>query len=173
MSLPALIIFMRFPLRSLCHVVLFVLLCSQLHAADSESRVPLTDAESNTLRRIAVLRERLGRMNRMAHKDLRLTDQNKSAGIIAELLNRAEQRIYNLLPPGRFGWSWAGFDPPAEMTAHAESLLDILATGRDPFAGKYAEPGGYVVDHALIEKDGMHHLFYIRGTAAGNWPEYP
>jgi hypothetical protein len=125
------------------------------------------------LRRIAGIRERLGRVSRTAHPGLRVTDQNKSAGIIAELLNRAEQNVLHLLPPGRFGWSWAGFDPPAEMAVHAESLLDILATGRDPFAGKYAEPGGYAVDHALIEKGGLHHLFYIRGTAAGNWPDYP
>lgn len=43
----------------------------------------------------------------------------------------------------------------------------------DTLEGKYAEPGGYVVDHALIKKDDLWHLIYIRGIAATNWPEYP
>lgn len=156
----------------LTFILILLTLASSLHA-ETAAPAPLSPEDGATLRRIAAIRERLGRESRAAHPGLRVTDQNKSAGIIAELLNRAEQNLLHLLPPARFGWSWAGFDPPAEMAAHAESLLDILASGRDPFAGKYAEPGGYTVDHALIEKDGLHHLFYIRGTAVGSWPEYP
>lgn len=152
-------------------ILLFLAAASPSAAAPDEASI--SDENAAVLRQIATLRERLTRVRMVSFEKLSLADQNKSAGIIAELLNRAEQTIYNLLPPGRFPWSWNAFDPPPELVAQAEGLLNTLAEGKDPFAGKYAEPGGYVVDHALIKKDGLHHLFYIRGTAAGNWPEYP
>jgi predicted GH43/DUF377 family glycosyl hydrolase len=125
------------------------------------------------IRHIASLRKNLTHIRAVSFQNIPVADQFKTAGIIEELLNRAEQKIFNLLPAGRFEWSWTGFDQPREMVAHAEELLNTLSTGKDPFAGKYAEPGGYVVDHALIKKDGLNHLFYIRGIAATNWPEYP
>ena len=142
-------------------------------APAAPAAAPVSSENLAILRQIASLRERITRVRMISFENLSLADQNKSAGIIAELLNRAEQTIYSLLPPGRFPWSWNAFDPPRELVAQAEGLLNTLAGGKDPFAGKYAEPGGYVVDHALIKKDDLHHLFYIRGTAAGNWPEYP
>jgi len=125
------------------------------------------------LRRIAVLRDSLTRVRMMSYANITLANQLKTAGIIQELLNRAEGKIFNILPAGRFEWSWTGFDPPAGMVEQASGLLKVLATGKDPFEGKFAEPGGYVVDHALIKKDGLTHLIYIRGIAATNWPEYP
>jgi hypothetical protein len=125
------------------------------------------------LGRIAVLRDSLTRVRMISFESITLTNQLKTAGIIEELLNRAEGKIFNILPAGRFEWSWTGFDPPAGMVDQASGLLKILATGKDPFDGKFAEPGGYTVDHALIKKDGLTHLFYIRGTAVTNWPEYP
>jgi predicted GH43/DUF377 family glycosyl hydrolase len=151
-------------------LVLF-LAASILHAAEPGGSAPLSAEDSATLRKIASVRERLTRVNRGTFENLHLADQNKSAGMIAELLNRAEQKIYNLLPP-KFWWPEPEFDPPAKMVAYAEELLNTLASGRDPFAGKYAEPGGYVNDHALIKKDGLHHLFYIRGTVAATWQAY-
>lgn len=154
------------------HKFILILLLAAVAPAQAES-TPISDENAAILRQIASLREKLTRVRMVSFEKLPLEDQNKSAGIIAELLNRSEQKIYNLLPAGRFEWSWTGFDQPREMVAHAEELLNTLVAGKDPFAGKYAEPGGYAVDHALIQKDGLHHLFYIRGTAAGNWPEYP
>jgi hypothetical protein len=130
-------------------------------------------ADSAILTHIADLKIRLARVRMISFENLLVSDQMKSDGIISELLDRAEQKIYNLLPPGRFAWSWDGFDSPDDMVTFAEELLNILASGKDPFEGKYAEPGGYVVDHSLIKKDGLHHLFYIRGTAVTNWPEFP
>ena len=62
---------------------------------------------------------------------------------------------------------------PEGMVAMARDFLDTLSSGKDPLAGKFAEPGGYVVDHAIIEKDGLYHLIYIRGAAVTNWPEFP
>jgi hypothetical protein len=125
------------------------------------------------VRHIASLRMNLTQVRAVSFQGIPITDQYKTVGIIEELLNRAEQKIFSLLPAGRFEWSWTGFDEPRDMVKYAEELLNTLSAGRDPFAGKYAEPGGYVVDHALIKKDGLHHLFYIRGIAATNWPEYP
>ena len=125
------------------------------------------------LGRIASLRDSLTRVRMISFESITLANQLKAAGIIEELLNRAEGKIFNILPAGRFEWSWTGFDPPAGMVDQASGLLKTLSTGKDPFEGKFAEPGGYVVDHALIKKDGLTHLFYIRGIAATNWPEYP
>ncbi|MHB8581220.1 MAG: family 43 glycosylhydrolase [Ignavibacteriaceae bacterium] len=135
------------------------------------SKIDSTDMQ--ILKQIASLRNELiqARMKRFEH--LTIANQNKAAGIIEELLNRAEQKIWNTLPPGRYDWSWAGFDKPNDMVSQAEGFLKILSIGKDPFKGKFAEPGGYVVDHAFIEKDGVTHLFYIRGVAATSWPEYP
>jgi hypothetical protein len=147
-------------------------------AADPTPAAPAAAAVSAEnlaiLRQIASLRDRLTRVRMGSFENITLEDVNKTAGIIAEYLNRAELKLHNLASEGgRFGWSWAGFDPPAGLVAQAEQLLNTLAAGKDPFAGKYAEPGGYVVDHAIIEKDGLHHVFYIRGTAVTSWPDYP
>jgi len=90
-----------------------------------------------------------------------------------EAWHRAEQKILGTLPPGRYFWSWTGFDEPEGMIEMSEEFLEVLAQGRDPLEGKFAEPGGYTVDHALIKKDDLWHLIYIRGIAATNWPEYP
>ncbi|MFA5814533.1 MAG: family 43 glycosylhydrolase [Bacteroidales bacterium] len=130
-------------------------------------------ADTLILRHIASLRNSLTHVRMVSFENISVADQYKTAGIIEELLNRAEQTIFHLLPTGRYEWSWAGFDQPREMVAYAEELINTLSSGKDPFEGKYSEPGGYVVDHALIKKDGLHHLFYIRGTAVTNWPEYP
>lgn len=150
--------------------VAFSLVCS-LSARGQENRQVSVD--TLILKNIASLRSSLTRARMVSFENISVEDQFKTAGIIGELLNRAEQKVFNLLPPGRFDWSWAGFDSPAGMVAHAEELLNTLSSGKDPFEGKYCEPGGYAVDHALIKKDGVHHLFYIRGTAATNWPEFP
>jgi hypothetical protein len=155
-----------------CQLILaLVLSMAGTEAGSAQQR--LASPDTAVLRHIALLRENLNRVQMISFDNVSVSDQMKSTGIIAELLNRAEQKEFNLLPPGRFEWSWTGFDKPEDMVAQAEELLNKLAAGIDPFAGKYAEPGGYVVDHALIKKDGLHHLFYIRGTAATNWPEYP
>lgn len=102
-----------------------------------------------------------------------LFNQMKTAGIIGELLDRAEQKVLGTLPRGRYGWSWAGFDDPQGMVDMANGFLSELSSGKDPLAGKFAEPGMYTVDHAILKQDDLWHLIYIRGIAATNWPEYP
>jgi hypothetical protein len=59
------------------------LAASALHAAEPGEAAPLSAEDSATLRKIAAVRERLTRVNRVAYKNIRLADQNKSAGMIA------------------------------------------------------------------------------------------
>jgi len=159
-------------------ISIYFLIFSILNIGQFQELVKAQEAQVSAenmviLRHIASLRDSLTRVRMISFGKISVADQCKTAGIIEELLNRAEQGIFNLLPSGRFNWSWEGFDQPREMVAYAKSLLDTLSSGVDPFRGLYAEPGGYVVDHALIKKDGVYHFFYNRGIAATNWPEYP
>lgn len=125
------------------------------------------------LKKIAVLRNQLIETGRMRLENISFNDQQKVTGIAGQLLDRAEQKILGALPAGRYPWSWQGFDDPEGMIDMAEEFMNVLATDKDPLEGKFAEPGGYVVDHAIIEKDDQWHLIYIRGIAVTNWPEYP
>jgi predicted GH43/DUF377 family glycosyl hydrolase len=161
-------IYLRFQI-----IAFLVFLLFYCEAGISQTGSVPSSESSEVLRRIVVLRDSLTRVRMTSFGNITLASQLKTAGIIEELLNRAEGKIFDLLPAGRYDWSWSGFDPPAGMVAQASDLLKVLSTGTDPFEGKFAEPGGYVVDHALIKKNGLTHLFYIRGTAATNWPEYP
>jgi len=97
----------------------------------------------------------------------------KSCGISECLLERADMTERGTLPPPRWPWVLDGFTSSTGMVDQAEEYIDILQTDRDPLPGKFAEPGGTVIDHCLIEKDGETHLFYIRGKACTSWPEWP
>lgn len=113
---------------------LLLLLLFAVAAPAAAAEAPISDENAAILRQIASLREKLTRVRMASFEKLPLEDQNKSARIIAELLNRAEQKIYNLLPPGRFEWSWTGFDgklvkgsPSAPL--QGEALPGKLAIG--------------------------------------------
>jgi arabinan endo-1,5-alpha-L-arabinosidase len=136
-------------------------------------KISLSLTEYAMLREIAALRNDLLAAKRKRLENVSLANQMKTAGIIGELLDRAEQKVLGMLPKGRYGWSWAGFDDPQGMVDLASGFLAELSSGRDPLAGKFAEPGMYTVDHAILKQDDGWHLIYIRGIAATNWPEYP
>ncbi|MGD8777368.1 MAG: family 43 glycosylhydrolase [Ignavibacteria bacterium] len=136
-------------------------------------RAQITDNDFKLLKKISVLRGELTLVRRMEFENITINNQMKAAGIIDEILNRAEQKVLGTIPKGRFPWCWGGYEDQQGMVATAEEYINTFASGKDPFEGKYAEPGGHTVDHAFIEKDGVVHVFYIRGTAAGDWPEYP
>ncbi len=140
---------------------------------DQSNSDTLTMEDAVLLKRIASLRSDVILAGRMQMTEVTLANQKKAEGIISELLDRAEQKTLGALPAGRYPWSWAGFDDPDGMVDMAEGFLKVLATGLDPFNGKFAEPGGYVVDHAIIKKDDLWHLIYIRGQAGTNWPDFP
>lgn len=129
--------------------------------------------EIKLLKEIAALRNRLWLAKRKRLEEVNLDNQMKTAGIIGELLDRAEQKILGQLPQGRYEWSWAGFEEPSGMVEMAKGFIEALSAGEDPLAGKFAEPGMYTVDHAILKKEDLWHLIYIRGIAATNWPEYP
>ena len=160
-------------LRAFVVVFVSILLFETDIQAQEKVFDPLTTENIELLRQISILRDSLTQIRKISFDNIPVNDMYKTSGIIQELLNRSEQQIFNMLPKGRFEWSWQGFDQPKDMVATAAGLIRTLSMGNDPFAGKYTEPGGYTVDHALIKKDGVTHLFYIRGTAVTNWPEYP
>lgn len=59
------------------------------------------------------------------------------------------------------------------MFKKAKYYLTELQNGKFPLKGKFCEPGNVFVDHSFIEKDGIMHVFYIRGTIGYNWSEKP
>ena len=145
----------------------------KLILTDQSGTDTITIEDIELLKTIASLRNELIHVGQMQMEEVTLADQKKTTGIISELLDRAEQKILGELPSGRFPWSWAGFDEPEGVVEMAEEFLKVLASGKDPLEGKFAEPGGTVIDHAIIKKDNLWHLIYIRGMAGTNWPDYP
>lgn len=89
------------------------------------------------------------------------------------LLERAERMLKGQVPKGRFEWVDSSYGSPQEIIDQANAILEQLQNNRIPYEGRFAEIGGTVIDHALIEKDGVHHLFYIRGRAVTTWVESP
>ncbi len=155
--------------------------CGDSFVQKDQSMILLTESSSDTitmedlllLKQIASIRYDLSIEAQKISDNLSLSDRNKSAGIISELLNRAEQNILGELPEGRFYWSWQGFENPTDMVNMAKDFLDSMSLEKNPFLGMFFEPGGNVIDHAIIEKDGLFHLVYIRAAAVSSWPEYP
>lgn len=89
------------------------------------------------------------------------------------LLGRAERMLKEQIPKGRFEWVDDSYGSPEDIIQQAKDILKQLKSNRIPYVGRFAEIGGTVIDHALIEKDGVHHLFYIRGKAVTTWAECP
>lgn len=125
------------------------------------------------LTRITKLRKKVAEAGNSKSKNITPANFEKTTGIILRLLERAEQTLTDTLPKARFDWERQGYTSPEKMIDQAEGYLNILKEGKDPLHGKFAEPGGTVIDHCLIKKDGLFHLFYIRGKAATHWPESP
>jgi hypothetical protein len=77
-------------------------------------------ADTMTLRRIAAMRDSLTRVRLFSFEIIPVADQYKTVGITEQLLNRDEQKIYGLLPPGLFEWSWAGSDQQGDRVVYAD-----------------------------------------------------
>lgn len=138
----------------------------------SETMKPKNPSDSTILADIEAARQRLIKIADKRIETITEFNQQKAVGIIERHLDFAEEKLAGL-PPGRFPWSYDGFEEPDGLVATAGKFMADLEAGKDPFEGKYAEPGGYAVDHALIKKGDTHHLIYIRGKAVSNWPESP
>lgn len=65
------------------------------------------------------------------------------------------------------------YSSPESMIRQGRDLLESVSAGRDPLVGQFAEIDGLCVDHALIEVDGIFHIFYIRLKAGFMWQELP
>jgi len=125
------------------------------------------------LERVKKLRKKVAEAHKSKNKKISPANWEKTSGIILRLLERAEQTLTDTLPKARFDWERHGYTSPENMIVQADGYLKTLNEGQDPLHGKFAEPGGTVIDHCIIKKNGVYHLFYIRGKAATHWPESP
>ncbi len=154
----------------LIFVLMQVVICTTLQA---QERKEWSDSDKVLIEKISSLRNDLSVARTVRMENLTIENQMKSSWIIEELLNRAEQKILGALNPvSKKEYDWGIYETPETMVVQAEGFLKILNEGQDPFEGKFAEPGGYVTDHAFVKKDGKYHVFYIRGIAATDWPAY-
>ncbi len=165
------------PIISIVSITLFFTGCQSQPAKTStplEIKIehPISKMETQ-LTRITKLRKKVAEAGNSKSKNITPANFEKTTGIILRLLERAEQTLTDTLPKARFDWERQGYTSPEKMIDQAEGYLNILKEGKDPLHGKFAEPGGTVIDHCLIKKDGLFHLFYIRGKAATHWPESP
>lgn len=99
----------------------------------------------------------------------------KTVAAIDELANRADM-LHRGCAPGVYTNSGYSYPPGLEaepIMAKAESYLAALQKGEFPLSGCFAEPGCTLIDHTFIKKDGVLHIFYIRGYIGFDWPEKP
>ncbi len=133
----------------------------------------LSDSDIVLIKKISLLRNELSEARTVQLEDLTIENQAKAAWIIEEMLNRAEQQILGTLKLAhKKELNWELYEKSENIVAQAVGYLEILKGGVDPFDGKFAEPGGYVTDHAFVKKGNKYHVFYIRGIAATDWPAY-
>ena len=95
----------------------------------------------------------------------------KTVAAIDAFANRAKDIHEGCDPKGRFGW---GKEPEYSAEAFMEkavSYVEALERGEMPLKGKFAEPGGALIDHSFIEKDGVMHVFYNRGYIGYLWDQ--
>ena len=139
----------------------------------AQEKKGLNDSEVMLLTKISLLRNELSETRTVRMENITIGNQTKAAWIIEEVLNRAEQRIFGTTkPPSKKEFYWGLYETPDKIVEQAAGFLNVLKEGKDPFQGKFAEPGGYVIDHAFVKKGNMYHVFYIRGIAATDWPSY-
>jgi len=144
--------------------------CSSVRAQEKKET---NTADIELIRKISLLRNELSEARTVQLENLTIENQTKAAWIVEEMLNRAEQQVLGTLKPvSKKEFYWGLYESSEEIVAQAEDYLKTLKTGIDPFEGKFAEPGGYVVDHAFVKKGNKYHVFYIRGIAATDWPAY-
>ncbi len=103
-------------------------------------------------------------------------ETRKTVAAIDALADRADMLQRGCVPgnvvPGSSYDCPPGIEPEA-MMQKAEGYLDALCNRVFPLSGCFAEPGCTFVDHSFIQKDGVLHVFYIRGSIGFDWSEKP
>ncbi|MGC9355319.1 MAG: hypothetical protein ACP5D9_15840, partial [Mariniphaga sp.] len=154
-------------------LILLVIVSAFSLSGQTQEKKESSAIDMALIKKISLLRNELSEARTMQFEDITIEDQTKASWIIEEMFNRAEQQILGTLKPViKKEFYWGLYETSAEIVAQAEDYLKTLKTGIDPFKGKFAEPGGYVVDHAFVKKGDKYHVFYIRGIAATDWPAY-
>lgn len=91
----------------------------------------------------------------------------KTVENIDALMGRAQELDAGADPGGRFGQT-AGHNVE-NLMGRAERYVSALERGEYPLRGMFCEPGMALIDHSFIEKDGIMHVFYIRGHVGYEW----
>lgn len=94
----------------------------------------------------------------------------RTVAAIDALANRAKDEAEGCSTTGRFGWGGEDLKAPS-LIEKAYFYLEALERGEQPLKGMFAEPGGALIDHSFIEKDGVMHLFYNRGYIGYLWDQ--
>ena len=91
----------------------------------------------------------------------------KTVANIDALMGRAQSIDAGADPGGRFGWA-VGHNVE-NLMERAERYTSALERGEYPLRGMFCEPGMAFIDHSFVEKDGVMHVFYIRGHVGYEW----
>ena len=94
-------------------------------------------------------------------------ETRKTVANIDALLNRARELDAGAKPSARFGWAVG--HTVENFMERAERYTAALEKGESPLRGMFCEPGMSFIDHSFIEKDGVMHVFYIRGYVGYEW----
>ena len=91
----------------------------------------------------------------------------KTVAAIDALMGRAQDIDAGIHTGGRFGWAVG--HTVENFMARAERYTAALERGEFPLRGMFCEPGRSFIDHSFVEKDGVMHVFYIRGYVGYEW----
>ena len=94
-------------------------------------------------------------------------ETRKTVANIDALMGRAQEIDAGAFPGGRFGEA-AGHNVQ-NLMERATRYTEALERGEFPLRGMFCEPGMALIDHSFVEKDGVMHVFYIRGHVGYEW----
>ena len=123
------------------------------------------------------LRERYAQVHALlsAVADKAVCEQEEYIKTISSLYSQLE-RVKDYLDGKSAGKFFSNITEDAQARSYLDQIekyAGMLRSGQYPFAGRFIENGATVIDHCLIKKDELYHLFYIRGKAGFNWSESP
>ena len=94
-------------------------------------------------------------------------ETRKTVANVDALMGRAQEIDAGAFPGGRFGEA-AGHNVQ-NLMERATRYTEALERGEFPLRGRFCEPGMALIDHSFVEKDGVMHVFYIRGHVGYEW----
>ena len=96
----------------------------------------------------------------------------RTVSLLTSVLERVRQYLTGECNP-RFFAAITTDEQCEEILNKNNLFIDRLERENYPFKGRYCEFGGSVVDHCVVKKGDLYHLFYIRVRAGFAWTEVP